>query len=388
MNAVHIIGVGQVPVRKDTHTLGRALAAEAVALALDDAALGDDQPSALFVGNMMSGILCDQQQLGALIADEAGLRGVEAATAEAACASGAMAARWGVTAIAAGLHRVVVVCGVERMTHTAREVTTRALATASDWAAEGGAGESFVSLNARLMRAYRERYHTRDGDFAELALAAHDHARDNPNALFHKVVTRDDYLASKVIVDPVRLYDASPTCDGAAAIVLADAATAEALRRAGKPTVRVRGSAVATDALGLARRRDLLCLDGVVASTARAMAAAGITHDDVDLFELHDAYTIISTLSLEGAGFAKPGQGLAFIRDGRIRRGGDLPIATMGGLKARGHPVGATGVYQLVEATLQLTGRAGACQVPGAEVALTQNIGGTGATVVTHVLTL
>lgn len=386
MNEVHIIGVGQVAVTKKTEDHAHVLAARAVRRALTDATLED--PGALYVGNMMSGILSDQQQLGPLVAEHAGLRGVEAATVEAACSSGAAAVRWGVMAIASGLHRAVAVCGVEKMTHTSRDTTTRALATASDWLEEGSRGASFVSLNAELMAAYIDAHGVTAEDFAELSLTAHDNANDNPNALFHKRVTREDYLASRVLVPPVRLYDASPICDGAAALVLGDAEVAASLRSAGRPTVRILGSATATDTLALSRRRDLLTLDGVVASTSRAMAQARVTHGDIDLFELHDAYTIISALSLEGAGFAAPGEALAFARDGRVRRDGSLPIATMGGLKARGHPVGATGVYQLVEATLQLTGRAGACQVVGAEVALIQNIGGTGATVVTHVLTL
>jgi acetyl-CoA C-acetyltransferase len=148
----------------------------------------------------------------------------------------------------------------------------------------------------------------------------------------------------------------------------------------------VRASAIATDSLALQGRRDPLVLDGAVLSTARALEQAGVTRDDVDLFELHDAYTIITALSLEAAGFARRGRGVHFGKDGEIAIGGRLPISTMGGLKARGHPVGATGVYQLVESWLQLTGAAAPNQVPDAEIAMVQNIGGTGATVVTHIL--
>jgi len=385
MSGVFIIGVGLVPVTKSTETLGRHLAAEAVRRALADAAVVA-RPDGLFCGNMMSGILCQQQQLGALIADAAGLRGIEAATVEAACGSGAAAARWGTMAIGSGAHRAVVVCGVEKMTHTPREETTRALATASDWQLEGRVGESFISLNARLMAAYMEAWGVTAEDFAPLAIVAHGNACDSPHALFHKPIGLEDYLASREIVPPVRLFDASPVCNGAAALVLADEEVARAARAAGRPVVRVLGGAMATDSLGLDGRSSLLRLEGVIRSTALALEQARITLDDVDLFELHDAYTVISALSLEGAGFAPPGEGLRFVRDAGVGRDGKLPISTMGGLKARGHPVGATGVYQLVEAVLQLTGRAGACQVPRAEVAMTQNIGGTGATVVTHLL--
>ena len=384
MREVYIAGVGQVPVTRRTETLGRHLGAAAIRAALADADC--ERPGALYVGNMMSGILSDQQQLGALIADAAGLRGVEAATTEAACASGAAALRWGVMAVASGMHRVVVVCGLERMTHASRERTTAALATASDWVAEGGRGESFISLNARLMAAYMDAYSATAVDFAPFSLVAHHNACGNPNALFHKVVDLDTYLGSRMLVAPVRLFDASPTCDGAAAVVLVDAELAREAARAGRPLVRVAASAAATDALALADRASLLRLDAVIASTRAAYDQASIGPAEVDLFELHDAYTIITVLSLEGAGFAPPGEGTRLGAEGAIRPGGKVPIATRGGLKGRGHPVGATGVYQVVEAYEQLTGRAGANQLPTATVAMTQNVGGTGATVVTHVL--
>ncbi|PIE17146.1 MAG: acetyl-CoA acetyltransferase [Proteobacteria bacterium] len=385
MSDVYIVGAGQVPVSKGGQVLGRDLAARAVHAALDDAEL--DNPDALYIGNMMSGLLSDQQQLGALVAQTASLRGVEAATVEAACASGAAAARVGYMAIASGLARAVVVAGVEKMTHAPRDKTTAALATASDWLHEGSRGESFLSLNARLMATYMSHYGLGTEVFAPFSVTAHDNACDNPNALFHKDVDLDTYLTSKEIIPPVKLYDASPVCDGAAAIVLCNADVARAAQRVGRPLVKIRASAVATDSVGLDHRRSLLRLDGVVQSSRRAFEQAGIGPSDVDLFELHDAYTIISVLSLEGAGFAAPGEGWRLGADGRIGRHGQVPIATMGGLKGRGHPVGATGVYQLVEAWLQLIGRAGAAQIPGVEIAMTQNLGGTGATVVTHLLT-
>jgi len=384
MSEVYIAAVGQVPVAKRAGTLGRQLGAEAIRAALSEAP--GVTPTALYVGNMMSGILSDQQQLGALVADAAGLRGIEAATAEAACASGAAALRVGVMAITAGFHRAVLVCGLEKMTHTPRERTTAALATASDWVREGGCGESFISLNARLMRAYMETWGARPEDFAPFSLVAHENATGNPNALFHKVVDLDTYLASRVLVPPVRLFDASPVCDGAAAVLLVDDALARELARDGKPLVRVAASASATDALALDDRESLLRLDAVIASTRAAYDQAGIGPKDVQLFEVHDAYTIITVLSLEGAGFAEPGEGIRLGATGAIRPGGAVPIATRGGLKARGHPVGATGVYQVVEAYEQLTGRAGANQLPMATIAMTQNVGGTGATVVTHIL--
>jgi acetyl-CoA C-acetyltransferase len=189
-----------------------------------------------------------------------------------------------------------------------------------------------------------------------------------------------------MLVDPVKLLDAPPVCDGAAAIVLATEEVARAAHRNGLPLIKIAGSAIGTDSLALDARRDMMVLDGAVLSTRRVMEQAGITNEDIDIFELHDAYTIITTLSLEAAGFAEKGKGVHFGKQGEITLTGKLPISTFGGLKSRGHPVGATGVYQLVETYMQLTGTAGENQVPSPEFALVQNIGGTGATVVSHIL--
>jgi len=383
MRPIYILGVGQTPVSKETDLSIRQLAAGAVRAALADA--GIEHVGALYLGNMLSGMLSQQQHLGALVADAAGLRGVEAATAEAACSSGAAAMRWGVMAVASGLHDVVVVAGVEKMTHTDRYATTRALATASDWDSEGAKGYNFVSLNAVLMQEYIQRYRINRSLFAPFAINAHRNALGNPNALFHKEIDAMVYEQSKVVHDPVRLYDASPICNGAAALVLA-AGDAVGKATAGRPAVRVIASAGATDSVGIADRRDRLVLDGVMFSSRRAYAQAGIGPQEVDIFELHDAYTIMSVLSLEGAGFARPGEGLWLGVSGEIGPHGRVPISTMGGLKARGHPVGATGIYQLAELYLQLTGQAGPTQVPNARTAMAQNIGGTGATVLTHIL--
>jgi len=386
MRKVYVVGVGQVPVTKQGQVRGRHMAARAIAAALADARLEPGDVTALIVGNMMSGMLAQQQQLGALYADVAGMRGVEAATVEAACGSGAAAARWGYMCVAGGFHEVVVVCGMERMTHAPKTTTTAALATAADWELEGCAGESFLSLNATLMSLYMQTWGLESRDFGHFAINAHRNALGNPHAFLRKPVDMDTYLASRPVAAPVKLLDAPPICDGSAAIVLATEAIARAAERAGRPRVRVRASVIATDSLALKGRRDPLTLDGAADSSARALDAAGLGRNDVDFFELHDAYTVITALSLEAAGFAERGRGAHFGRDGEIALDGRLPISTMGGLKARGHPVGATGVYQLVESALQLTGRAEPNQVRDAEIGMVQNIGGTGATVVTHIL--
>ena len=386
MQKVFIVGIGQTPVSKGRDQRGRYMARDAIQSAMASAAIDPGDVTALFVGNMMAGILGRQQQLGPLYADAAGLRGIESMTLEAACGSGAAAARVGFAAVAGGLHDLVVVCGMERMTQAPREDITLALATAADWELEGVRGESFISLNARLMALYMDHYGVEAAQFAPFAISAHNNAMNNPNALLKKPLDLDTYLRSKMLVPPVKLMDAPPTCDGAAALVLASEDVCKSLEREGLQPVEIIASAVGTDSLAIDRRGDKLKLAGAELSSRRAYEQCGLGPDDMDLFELHDAYTIITTLSLEAAGFAKPGEGTRLGEEGATYLGGRLPIATMGGLKARGHPVGATGVYQLVETTLQLTGQAGENQVKGAETAMVQNIGGTGATVVTHVL--
>lgn len=385
MRDVYIVGVGQTPVNRDATSSSRELAAAAIADAIRTAGIETDAVNALFVGNMTGAVLDQQQQMGGLIADYAGLNGIEAVNVEAACASGAAAARMAFLTLAGGIHEVAVVCGVERMTHRDRDAVTDALAMAADRELESSRGESFISLNARLMQLYFDAYSASAEDFAPFAMTAHANALNNPNAVFHREISLDDYLGSRIIVDPVRLYDVSPTCNGAAAIVIATGNLADRLT-ANQPRIRIAASSAATSPVALERRSDQLALDAVSRSTRAAISQAGMTHGDIDLFELHDAYTIMSALCLEAAGFTPPGTATEFARDGRISLDGDLPISTMGGLKARGHPVGATGVYQLVEGYLQLAEKAGANQVADAETALLQNIGGTGSTVVNHIL--
>lgn len=382
---VFIVAVSQELVTRTPRGSSRDLATRAVRNAIGSSGLDPERVDALFVGNMTAGLLEGQLHQGALVADYAGLANAEAVRVEAGCASGAAAVRAAYQMVRAGACDLAVACGTECMTHADKATVTRALATASDSELESGRGETFLSLNARMMRAYLERYRAPREDFAPFSIVPHKNALGNPNAALHKEIGAREYEASRAVVDPVRVYDASPICDGAAAVVLASGELArECLREA--PRIRIAASASATAPVALERRSDPLHLSAVAASTSRVLRDAGLTHADVDLFELHDAYTIMSVLSLEAAGFAAPGTGLSFGREGRIELDGDLPISTQGGLKARGHPVGASGVYQIVDAVTQLRGEAGPNQVRGAEVALVQNLGGTAATAITHLV--
>jgi acetyl-CoA C-acetyltransferase len=380
-NGVYVIGSSRLRVEKKSALSIREMGAQAVRLALDDARI--EKVDALYLGNMLSGVISNQQQLGPLVATAAGLRGTEAVTLEAACGSGGASIRAGFMAIMSGLCDTVVVCGLEKMSHDDKDFITRSIATASDWETEGSKGETFVTLNSRLMKMYMEKYKVSADSFGMFSVNAHRNACANPYALFHKEITMEDYLNSKFLEGPVRLYDASPVCDGASAIVLSRFPSG----KKELPKVKITASSSATEYVGISNRVDALAAEGIRESGQRAYNMANIRPADVDFFELHDAYSIISTLSLEAMGFAKEGEGWKLASEGEILPDGKIPVSTFGGLKARGHAIGASGVYQGVEAYLQLTQRAGKNQVKkDARVGLIQSIGGTASTTITHVM--
>ncbi len=381
MRDVSIIGIGQTSVAEHWDISLRHLALEALLAAIEDTSV--EQVDMLLVGNMLSGALNSQEHLGALVADFAGLRGVEAMKIEAACSSGAAAVRVGFMAVASGLADVVAVVGVEKMTDRSGSETSAALAMAADGDYEVLHGLSFVSINALLMRRYMHEFNVRHQDFAPFTLNAHRNAVNNPYAMFRFPVSAEKFRQAKMICDPINLLDSSPICDGAAALILCPADGARSL---GERPVSIRASSSATDTVALHDRHDPLVLQGAALSAHQAYQQANVTPQDLDLFEVHDAFSIMSVLSLEACGFAPKGHGVRLGLDGHIGIDDQLPICTMGGLKARGHPVGATGVYQLVEVVQQLRGQAGANQVANARLGMAQNIGGSGATVITHIL--
>ncbi len=381
MREVAVIGMGQTPINEHWNVSLRELAAQALHNAAFDA--GIERPDALYVANMLATRLSNQAHLGALIADHARWRGIEATTIEAACASGGMAFQMGVRAIASGMVDVVAVCGVEKMTDETTSSITSGLATASDADYEGAHGASFVALNALIMRRYMHEYKVPHEPFGAFSINAHKNAANNPNAMFRRPITQAVYNRAPMIADPINLYDSSPICDGASALILAPLDMARSM---GKPIIRVLGSATATDTIGLADRANPLALEAATNSAEKAFQQAKINRDSIDLFEVHDAFSIMAALSLEATGFAERGCAVFQARDGDFAIDGRLPISTMGGLKGRGHPVGATGVYELVDLVTQLRGMAGENQVKDATIGMTQNIGGTGATIVTHIL--
>jgi acetyl-CoA C-acetyltransferase len=383
MTNTSIIGIGATDVGEHWDTSLRHLAWYAIEEALDNAATTDID--ALFVGNMLAGTLSHQDHLGALIADFSGFRGIEAVTVEAADASGAAALRQAVLAVQSGLVRTALVVGVEKVTDQSGSAPVTALSTAMDADYEAIHGVTPAALAALMMRRYMFEYGLELADFAGFSVNAHANGSSNPKAMFRNQLKPERFASGPVIADPVSLFDAAPLGDGAAAVIVTNSERAKDM--VPKP-VRIIGSALATDRIGLHDRRNVLWLEAAEKSAEMAMGAAGVTPGDVDLFELHDSFTIMAALSLEACGFAGAGQGWQLARDGQIGRDGQIPISTFGGLKARGNPAGATGVFQAVEVTKQLRGEAGDCQVKSARIGLAQNLGGTGATAVTHVFSL
>ncbi len=379
MRDVAIVGASVAPVQKRAPSI-RELALRASADALADAYV--ERVDAVVVGSMASGEFTGQHHLGPLVADQLHLTPAPAVRVEAACASGSAAFHVAHMAIAGGMYDSVLVTGVERMSGVSTAVASRILAGAADYEYEAEQGASFVGLNAMLMRRYLCDFGVGHAQLIPFAVNAHRNAVTSPHALLRVPVGVEEALASRLVADPIRLYDCSPICDGAASVVLA----AEELAQDYGDAVWVRGSGVATDTMSFHDRSDLLALEASRVAAERALEQAQMGVEDLDLYEIHDAFTVVTALILESLGLYPRGEGWRAAAEGEIGLDGRVPISTFGGLKARGHPVGATGMYQLVEATHQLRGEAGSNQVPAARSALVQNMGGTGSTNTVHIL--
>jgi acetyl-CoA C-acetyltransferase len=378
MREVAAIGIGQTKIEEHWDKSLKEIAGEAIFAAIQDC--GIDHVDGVFVGNMMSASANSQQNLGAYITDWIGAKHASALRLESACGSGAAAFRAAFLAVASGEAEVALAVGVEKMTDSPTAEITSHLATAAsaDW--EVDQGLSFVALNALLMRRYMHETGWQHKDFAPFSINAHTNAMHNPFARFHMELTEQKYLEAGMICDPINLMDASPIGDGAAAIVLVPA------DKVSEKVIRVVASAAATDTIAVHDRKDPTWLSAAEVSSKKAYAQGGLAPQDIDFFEYHDAFTIMAALSLEACGFIERGKGPLMALEGHIGKNGRLPVATMGGLKARGHPVGATGAYQLVEVIQQLRGTAGENQLEKARVGMAQNIGGSGSNIITHIL--
>lgn len=378
---VSIIGVGQTSVGEHWDRGLRQVALEAMQHALRDANL--TAVDAVVVGNALGGITSSQNHLGALLSDFAGMRGVEAVRIEAGDASGGAALQHGIMLVAAGAADSVLVVGVEKITDVLGAGKFTALAAMLDYEYEAAMGATPVGLMAILMRRYMATYGVSLADFANFSINAHANAKTNPFAMFRNTLKAEGFAKAPLVADPINLFDVAPEADGAAAVVIVRGDRAQDMT---SHPIRILASATGTDRLAVHDREDPLHLSAVALAVERAYHQAGVKPSDIDLLELHDSCTIMATLALEASGYAPRGYGWKLAAEGKIGLQGTLPISTFGGLKARGNPLGATGLYQAVEATLQLRGEAGANQVPDAKIAMIQSVAATGATAVVHIL--
>jgi acetyl-CoA C-acetyltransferase len=388
MSDVVIAGIGQTTVAEHWDVSIRELAFTALQAAIADA--GGLNPQALFVGNMLAPQLSHQAHLGALISDFANLNGIEAFSLEAAGASGSAALRAGYLAVASEQVDVALVVGVEKFSDTIGSQVDSALASSNDSDYESVQGLTPNAQAALLMQRYLHEFGVERAAFGGFPLIAHANGAGNPNAMFQKPIRPEIYAGAAQVSEPLNIFDVAPNADGAAAVVLTRASLLPP--QFPHPLVLISGSSNATDSFAIHDRTDPLTFNAAKLSIQKACQKAHISPLQVDFFELYDAFSIFAVLSLEAAGFAERGQGWKLAQDGEapaaISLKGSMPISTLGGLKARGNPGGATGVYQAVEATLQLRCQAGVNQLAHPRRALIQSLGGPASTAITHVLEL
>jgi acetyl-CoA C-acetyltransferase len=379
---VYIAGIGQTNVGELWSLSLRDLGVQAIRAAIKDA--GGLQPQAIFVGNMLAASASHQANLGALLCEWAGLKGAEGTTAEAADASGGAALRMAYTAIRSGMVDVALVIGVEKATDVLDSDIDSLSVRTLDSDYEATEGLTPIAQAALLMQRYIYENQVEREALAAFPMLAHANALNNPHAMYRKPLALETYLKAAMLAEPFNLYDIAPLADGAAALLLARREVVP--QNLNHPLVRIAGSSLVTDRFALHDRNDPLFFEAAAVSVQRACQQAGITPAQADFFEYADITTLHAVLSLEAAGLTPRGQGWRLAFDHARWQKQPLPVATLGGHKARGNPLGAAGVYQAVEACLQLRGEAGASQVPQARIGMIQALAGTGSTAVTHIL--
>jgi acetyl-CoA C-acetyltransferase len=383
MRPVAVVGIGKTPFGAFPGRDLRSLAVEAGEKCLKNGHTDPDGIDAFFLGNFAGPSFVGQNHLAPYVSTALGIHGVPATRVEAACASSGSALFHAYTGIASGVCDAVLVVGVEKMTSQPTPRVTEILAGAGDCAGEIKAGSTFASLFAMIARRHMHQFGTTREHLAAVAVKNHANGALNPDAQMRKVITMEQAMAGKPIADPLNLYDCSLISDGAAAVLLVPA------ERAGEFTdkpVRVLGIAQASDFVALDEKPDITTFPAVRLASAKAYRMAGVSPADIELAELHDCFTIAEIVALEDLGFAPRGEGGAFTLEGHTARTGDKPINTSGGLKSKGHPVGATGVAQICDLVLQMRCEAGERQVPRHSLSLAQNLGGSGATCVVTIL--
>lgn len=380
MRDVAIIGVSQTKFGELWDSSFRELISEAGLKAILDSNIEGSDIEAMYVGNMSSGLFVEQEHISALISDHTGLNPIPCTRVEAACASGGLALRQGIMVVASGYHDIVISAGVEKMTDVVDAIP--AIATASDQEWEAQQGANFPSLYAMIAKRHMYEYGTTREQLAQFSVVNHKNAKNNPNAQFPFETSVDKVINATMVADPLTLLDCSPVSDGAAAIVLC---SADQAKKYTDTPIYVKASAQASDTMTLHDRRDITTIDSTKVASRKALDMAGLTIKDIDATEVHDCFSINGLLAVEDLGFAEKGKGGTAIEEGQTEIDGDFPINPSGGLKARGHPLGATGIAQAAEIIWQLRGECGKRQVSDAEIGMTHNIGGTGGTAAVHI---
>ncbi len=382
MRDVAIIGIGMTDFGELWNDSLRDLFVKAALEAMDDA--GVDHIDGLVAGCMSPGLFAGQEHIGSLLADYLGQAPIPGVRVESACASGGMALRTGIAYVASGMHDVVLCGGVEKMTDVSGAQATYALATAADQDAEAFHGATFPGLYALMATAHMHTYGTKREDLAQVAVKNHDNGMLNPHAQYRMKITVDQVINSVKVADPLNILDCSPITDGAAAVIICPLEMAKKLKK--KPLVKITGSAHATDTIALHQRADMTWLKSTADAAASAYKQAGVKPSQIDFAEVHDCFTIAEICVLEALGVVKKGQGGKATREGLTARDGKFPVNPSGGLKSKGHPVGATGIAQIHEIVTQLRGDAGKRQLKGVKRGLAQNMGGSGGSAVVHIL--
>lgn len=380
MRDVAVIGTGMTKWGELWEKSLRTIFVETALLALKDA--GVDRIDSMYVGSMSSGLFTGQEHIASLLADYLGQAPVPSARVETACASGGLAFRLGYMEVASGFSDVVLVGGVEKMTDVNGHEATFALGTAADQEYEGYHGITFPGLYALMARAHMEKYGTTREQLAMVAVKNHHNGSKNPLAQFPFEITVEAVLESVMVADPLRILDCSPITDGAAAVIICPV---EMARKMGKPVVKVIGSGHATDSIALSSRKDITWLEATYQAGKKTYTMAGKNPEDIDVLEVHDCFTIAEICVMEALGLVEKGKGGKAVEEGLTSLDGRIPINTSGGLKSKGHPVGATGVAQVVEIVKQLRGEAAERQVKEARIGMTQNMGGSGGSTVVHI---
>ncbi len=380
MRDVAVIGVGMNKWGELWNSSHRDIFVESALLALDDA--GVDHVDSMYIGCMSSGLFVGQEHIASMLADYLGQAPIPSTRVESACASGGLALRQGFIDVASGMNDMVLVGGVEKMTDVGGNEATYALGTAADQEYEGYHGITFPGLYALMARAHMEKYGTTREQLAMVSVKNHKNGAKNPLAQFPFEISVDDVLCSVMVADPLRILDCSPITDGAAALILCPVEKAKEL---GKPIIKIIGTGHATDTIALAQRKDITWLEATYLAAQQAYAMSGKKPEDIDVLEVHDCFTIAEICVTEAVGYFERGKGGEAVEKGLTAVEGEKPVNVSGGLKSKGHPVGATGVAQAIEIVKQLRGEAGERQIEKARIGMTQNMGGSGASTLVHV---